>query len=727
MTFARCIVGEPDPFHTASPREMQAPRLKMRDLLPWTRSNQQEHSDATEDPTSGSAKDNQENHAATNTASPKPRSYRKGEKSFLDFHQNYAITKHLGEGSYSTVKQVTHRTKGGKYACKIVDKLSLSPVDRVALGHEVKVLQRVDHEHIMKLHEVIEDDIKCYLIMELAEHGDLFDRIVKQGKFAEKDAQKVVGALVEALHYCHLNSIIHRDVKPENVLLSGENVKLCDFGFAKQLNHMKEQSIDSCGTPGYAAPEILDGKPYGVEVDVFSLGVVTYIMLCGYPPFPMKLSQLRTHRFNVRFPSKDWATVDTTVKELICRMLSVKPQARPSMEELRDHPWVKEGKEMLDDVREKAEARRKEEELQRKQEYAEEIRKKLVTSGLETVKHGRSGLPHRTKLRLSPDGRELSWQSKLLKRGLLRYQSVKGLTSFFTTRSSSSSSNNQDTYSDYSDRAVDSPRAKIESPRVIHPSVQRVSSLEESERRSEPTVCEDSEPGSMLGCSSSSITESTTSSQSSSTSDVIREKRMWWRAFRLDRKTIERSASGSLSPAIRNRFNLVGSSQSTPASPTPMGSPNLSSPRSSGDRSLDSSILLTDVTQVLIGDQCTFFTKHHEEQQYILRREKLQCVMTIVTHYRELHLEFSSQEIRDGFAYFIQVNLLNLVKPTRVEITDWSTCVHKASRCVRERRKSSTQGDEDTATEAIATSSGVDSEINVLRQEDDGSGDPSNS
>lgn len=258
------------------------------------------------------------NSVSTPTDSMAPAvTYRKGDKSFLDFHQHYAITRHLGEGSYSTVKQVTHRKKGGLFACKIVDKLSLSPVDRVALDHEIRVLSSVAHENVMRLHEVIEDDVKCYLVMELAENGDLFDRIVKQGKFQERDAQRVLGGLVEALHYCHSKAIIHRDIKPENVLLSGDNVKLCDFGFAKQLGSVDEQSTDSCGTPGYAAPEILDGKPYGIEVDVFSLGVVTYIMLCGYPPFPMKLSQLRTHRFNVRFPSKDWINISASVKELV--------------------------------------------------------------------------------------------------------------------------------------------------------------------------------------------------------------------------------------------------------------------------------------------------------------------------------------------------------------------------------------------------------------------------
>lgn len=281
------------------------------------RINDDQPEEAVESSEASGLKVNEEGEQEFATPPPPSVIYRKGEKSFLDFHQHYAITRHLGEGSYSTVKQVTHRKKGGFYACKIVDKAALSAVDRAALSQEVHVLSRVSHDNIMRLHEVIEDDSKCYLVTELAEHGDLFDKIVKQGKFPQREAQKVVAALAEALYYCHSKNIIHRDIKPENVLLSGDNVKLCDFGFAKQLSDFNEQSVDSCGTPGYAAPEILDGKPYGVEVDVFSLGVVTYIMLCGYPPFPMKLSQLRTHRFNVRFPSKDWGYIDPTVKELV--------------------------------------------------------------------------------------------------------------------------------------------------------------------------------------------------------------------------------------------------------------------------------------------------------------------------------------------------------------------------------------------------------------------------
>ena len=134
-------------------------------------------------------------------------------------------------------------------------------------------------------------------------------------------------------------------MKPENVLFLNDNVKLCDFGFARQLAHPEEQVSDSCGTPGYAAPEILDGQPYGLEADVFSLGVVMYVMLCGYPPFPMKLVHLRKHRFNVKYPVKDWASIHPDVKTLVSKMLDADPRARPSMALLQTHPWIQAGKE----------------------------------------------------------------------------------------------------------------------------------------------------------------------------------------------------------------------------------------------------------------------------------------------------------------------------------------------------------------------------------------------
>ncbi|KAG2782435.1 hypothetical protein JG687_00000593 [Phytophthora cactorum] len=588
------------------------------------------------------------------TASPSPKvTFRKGEKSFLDFHQHYAITRHLGEGSYSTVKQVTHRKKGGFYACKIVDKLSLSDVDRAALSHEVRVLSSVSHVNIMRLYEVIEDDAKCYLVTELAEGGDLFDRIVKQGKFPEREAQKVAAALVEALHYCHTHSIIHRDVKPENVLLSGDDVKLCDFGFARQLNHQEDQASDSCGTPGYAAPEILDGRSYGLEVDVFSLGVVTYIMLCGYPPFPMKLAQLRTHRFNVRYPSKDWAAIHPDVKTLISKMLHVDPKERPSMAVLRTHAWIQSGRVTLERLRRENEERRRLADLTRRQQAASAIRKKLVMGGFEAVKYGRNGLPHRTKLRLSTDGKVLSWQPKLLKRSLLRYQNARSFTSLFGIG------------------GKDNSQPDLHTPPQSEPKRIPAGGTPNTEH-------DESEHSANAACASS---PHSTDSSTSSTSDAINEKRLWWRSLRRERgaKT-ERTASGGFTLNLSAR--QTGSTPTSPITPPTAKVLRMRTPSStleppetpsalSPDR-LDDSIKLHDIRQLLTGDDAPFFAGHAMNLPNSSKRAvDPACVLSVCTRFRELHLEFPNEGVRDGFKYLLQQATLPLqqcapVQPTRL-------------------------------------------------------------
>ncbi|UIZ20714.1 hypothetical protein KXD40_000881 [Peronospora effusa] len=571
--------------------------------------------------------------------------FRKGEKSFLDFHQHYAITRHLGEGSYSTVKHVTHRKKGGVYACKIVDKLSLSEMDRSALSHEVRVLSSVNHVNIMRLYEVIEDDTKCYLVTELAEGGDLFDRIAKQGKFPEHEAQKVSAALVEALHYCHSRSIIHRDVKPENVLLSGDDVKLCDFGFARQLNHPDEQASDSCGTPGYAAPEILDGKSYGLEVDVFSLGVVIYIILCGYPPFPMKLAQLRTHRFNVRYPPKDWAAIHADVKILVSKMLHVDPKKRPSMSVLRMHPWIQKGKVTLDRLRRENEERRRLADLTRRQQAASTIHKKLVMNGFEAVKYGRNGLPHRTKLRLSTDGKVLSWQPKLLKRSLLRYQNARSFTSLFGIGGKDAKGTSQP------DLQAGQPHNNRIPTGVGTPNIK----YNDSEQSADGTS----------GASSHS-----TDGSPGSTTDTISEKRLWWRSLRRERgaKT-ERTASGGFTLNFATR--QTGSTPSSPNTPPEakvlqMRSPSstLEEPLTPPDR-LDDSIKLHDIREMVRGDEATFFAGHAQNLPNSSKRAvDSACVLSVCTRFRELHLEFPNEGIRDGFMYLLQQATLPLQQCT---------------------------------------------------------------
>ncbi|KAF1792964.1 Protein kinase, ATP binding site [Phytophthora cactorum] len=515
-------------------------------------------------------------------AAPKV-TFRKGEKSFLDFHQHYAITRHLGEGSYSTVKQVTHRKKGGFYACKIVDKLSLSDVDRAALSHEVRVLSSVSHVNIMRLR-------------------DLFDRIVKQGKFPEREAQK---------------------------------------------------ASDSCGTPGYAAPEILDGRSYGLEVDVFSLGVVTYIMLCGYPPFPMKLAQLRTHRFNVRYPSKDWAAIHPDVKTLISKMLHVDPKERPSMAVLRTHAWIQSGRVTLERLRRENEERRRLADLTRRQQAASAIRKKLVMGGFEAVKYGRNGLPHRTKLRLSTDGKVLSWQPKLLKRSLLRYQNARSFTSLFGIG------------------GKDNSQPDLHTPPQSEPKRIPAGGTPNTEH-------DESEHSANAACASS---PHSTDSSTSSTSDAINEKRLWWRSLRRERgaKT-ERTASGGFTLNLSAR--QTGSTPTSPITPPTAKVLRMRTPSStleppetpsalSPDR-LDDSIKLHDIRQLLTGDDAPFFAGHAMNLPNSSKRAvDPACVLSVCTRFRELHLEFPNEGVRDGFKYLLQQATLPLqqcapVQPTRL-------------------------------------------------------------
>uniref|UniRef100_A0AAV1U005 Protein kinase domain-containing protein n=1 Tax=Peronospora matthiolae TaxID=2874970 RepID=A0AAV1U005_9STRA len=564
---------------------------------------------------------------------------RKGDKSSLDFHQRYTVTKHLGQGSYSTVEQVTRRAKGGVYACKIVDKSSLSAADRTALSHEVRVLSSVNHVNIMRLYEVIQDDVKCYMVTELADGGDLFDRIVKQGKFPEREAQKVTAALVEALLYCHTHNIIHRDVKPENVLFLNDDVKLGDFGFARQLAHSEEQVSDSCGTPGYAAPEILDGQPYGLEADVFSLGVVMYVMLCGYPPFPMKLVHLRKHRFNVKYPVKDWASIHPDVKTLVSKMLDADPRARPSMALLQTHPWIQAGKEASKRTRQEDRERCHLADLTQRQRTASAIRKQLVRNGFKVVKYGRNGLPHRTKLRLSGDGQVLSWQPKLLKRGLLRYHNARSFTNLFPSRDKRTSQPDQQPSESQVNRVV--PTGGV---------------------AGRSTVKHKSEQRALAASTDSSI---------GSTSDAIREKRLWWRLLCRERNVkTERTASGVPTPNFS--FRETSSTPSSPIRRSEAKVPQMQSPSSilksiatpttgSSDRCLDNSINLHDVREILSGDGAPFSAGRGLTLPNSFKRTvNPACVLSVYTRFRELHLEFLDERVRDGFEYLLQQATLPL-------------------------------------------------------------------
>jgi len=259
----------------------------------------------------------------------------------------YDLKKTLGTGSFATVKLGINKKDKTQWAIKCIDTKSLiAQEDKDALETEVEILQQVSHPNIIKLKEVFDTKKVFYMVLEVCAGGELFDRIVEKEKYTESEAADVVGKVASALHYCHSRDIVHRDLKPENLLLTSAeddaDVKIADFGLAKLL---KEETLmqTACGTPGYVAPEILEVQDYDNKVDSWSLGVITYILLCGFPPFyDENNAQLfqAIKRGDYSFPSPYWDDVSQEAKDLIGRLLTVAPGDRISCGDVLQDPWV---------------------------------------------------------------------------------------------------------------------------------------------------------------------------------------------------------------------------------------------------------------------------------------------------------------------------------------------------------------------------------------------------
>ena len=211
----------------------------------------------------------------------------------------------------------------------------------------------MNHAHIINLFEVFDESTYFYLITELMLGGELFDRIVTKTFYNEKEARDVCRTLFEALGYCHSRGVAHRDLKPENLLLvsrtNDKNIKIADFGFAKKVTSSK-CLLTQCGTPGYVAPEILHGVPYGVKADMWSLGVIAYILLGGYPPFIEQNQRelfKKIKRGSYEFHPEYWGQISREAKDLIAGLLTVDPDKRLSAEGALRSPWITGSDEML--------------------------------------------------------------------------------------------------------------------------------------------------------------------------------------------------------------------------------------------------------------------------------------------------------------------------------------------------------------------------------------------
>jgi len=214
------------------------------------------------------------------------------------------------------------------------------------LRREIEIMQKVDHPGVLKCFDVFEDDDRVYIIMELVEGSELFDRIVDKGNYTEKDAVNLVKQVLSAVSYLHENGIAHRDLKPENLLCSGsgknEIVKIADFGLSKIFSG-EEVLKTSCGTPGYVAPEVLLSDSYDKSVDLWSVGVITYIILSGYSPFYAEEDALMFELImnaEYDFDDETWDQVSDIAKDFISKLLVREPKDRMTAEQSLEHPWL---------------------------------------------------------------------------------------------------------------------------------------------------------------------------------------------------------------------------------------------------------------------------------------------------------------------------------------------------------------------------------------------------
>jgi len=258
--------------------------------------------------------------------------------------------KKIGEGSYGSVSKGKVKGAGGGAgsirAIKTISKAQMKNIDR--FKQEIAIMKMMDHPNIIKLYETFEDHRNIYLVMELCVGGELFDKIIESGHFTEVQAATLMKQIVRAIYYMHENKVCHRDLKPENFLfttkedISNNTLKIIDFGLSCKFE--KGQVLQTkAGTPYYVAPQVLAGK-YDELSDLWSCGVIMYVMLCGYPPFfgesdAEVLSKVRLGNFS--FNAADWKNVSEDAKNLIRMLLKMNPRDRYTAEQSLNHEWIK--------------------------------------------------------------------------------------------------------------------------------------------------------------------------------------------------------------------------------------------------------------------------------------------------------------------------------------------------------------------------------------------------
>ncbi|XP_047625713.1 ribosomal protein S6 kinase alpha-2 isoform X4 [Phacochoerus africanus] len=264
----------------------------------------------------------------------------------IHFTDGYEIKEDIGVGSYSVCKRCVHKATDAEYAVKIIDKSKRDP------SEEIEILLRYgQHPNIITLKDVYDDGKCVYLVMELMRGGELLDRILRQRCFSEREASDVLCTITKTMDYLHSQGVVHRDLKPSNILYmdeSGnpESIRICDFGFAKQLRAENGLLMTPCYTANFVAPEVLKRQGYDAACDIWSLGILLYTMLAGFTPFANGpddtpediLARIGSGKYALS--GGNWDSVSDAAKDVVSKMLHVDPHQRLTAVQVLKHPWI---------------------------------------------------------------------------------------------------------------------------------------------------------------------------------------------------------------------------------------------------------------------------------------------------------------------------------------------------------------------------------------------------
>lgn len=277
------------------------------------------------------------------------------EKPFEDIKAHYALGGVLGKGQFGVTYLCTEKATGQTYACKSILKRKLvSKNDKEDMKREIHIMQHLSGQpNIVEFKGAYEDRQSVHIAMELCAGGELFDRIVSRGHYSERDAANLIRQIVNVVHICHFMGVMHRDLKPENFLLASKSdkamLKATDFGLSVFIEEGKVYR-DIVGSAYYVAPEVLR-RSYGKEIDIWSAGVILYILLSGVPPFWAETEKGIFDAIlegEIDFESSPWPSISHSAKDLVRKMLTMDPKKRITSAQVLEHPWIREGGDASD-------------------------------------------------------------------------------------------------------------------------------------------------------------------------------------------------------------------------------------------------------------------------------------------------------------------------------------------------------------------------------------------